>query len=163
MSGQKQQVEVIMGRIDRCEAILAKQSAKYRLFKEQDFPLLGKKTSSAMIMAEFITDYYTCLETLFFRISQFFENNLSPERWHTEVLEKMTLNIPGIREAVLTDRTYHLLIEMMKFRHFRRYYVEMDYDWDKLDYLKKKFEELPHLVDADLQRFRCFLDRLAAE
>jgi hypothetical protein len=153
-------VELLIGQLDRCQMVLERQTQKYQHFLQTDFPVLGKNTSSAMILAEYMTDYYTCLETLFFRISQFFENNLSSDRWHTDLLQKMTLNVPGIREQVLSEKTYSLLVEMMKFRHFRRYYFEMEYDWDKLDYLKKKFEELPEAVNADLERFNVFLERL---
>ena len=155
------QVSTLIGRLDKCNKILLKQENEYALFLKDDFPLLGKKNTTAMIMAEFITDYYTCLETLFLRISQFFENNLSDARWHSDLLEKMTLNICGVRESVISDKTYAILVELMKFRHFRRYYFEMEYDWDKLDYLKKKFEELPKDIRIDLDHFKLFLEKLS--
>lgn len=41
------------------------------------------------------------LSTLFLRISQFFENSLESSRWHTDLLDKMTLHITGIRERVV--------------------------------------------------------------
>jgi len=157
---ESNQVNILIGRLDRCNKILLKQETEYARFLRDDFPLLGKKNTTAMILAEFITDYYTCLETVFLRISQFFENNLSADRWHTDLLEKMTLNICGVREAVISDDVYALLVELMKFRHFRRYYFEMEYDWDKLDYLKKKFETLHKEIRVDLEHFRCFLEKL---
>ncbi len=157
---ESNQVNILIGRLDRCNKILLKQETEYAQFLRDDFPLLGKKNTTAMILAEFITDYYTCLETLFLRISQFFENNLSADRWHTDLLEKMTLNISGVRESVISDDVYALLVELMKFRHFRRYYFEMEYDWDKLDYLKKKFETLHKEICVDLEHFRCFLEKL---
>jgi len=154
------QVNTLIGRLDKCNRILLRQENEYALFLKDDFPLLGKKNTTAMIMAEFMTDYYTCLETLFLRISQFFENNLSDNRWHSDLLEKMTLNIPGIREQVISDETYSILVELMKFRHFRRYYFEMEYDWDKLNYLKNKFESLHKDIRTDLEHFKIFLEKL---
>lgn len=82
-----------------------------------------------MVVAEFMVDYYTCLETCFFRISQLFENHLSPDRWHADLLEKMTLSMPDIRVAVIPEPVAADLNELMKFRHFRRYYFELEYDW----------------------------------
>jgi hypothetical protein len=47
----------------------------------------------AMIVTQALTNYYTCIETLFLRISKFFENNLDKEQWHRSLLEKMTLEM----------------------------------------------------------------------
>lgn len=69
----------------------------------------------------------------------------------------MTLEIEGLREAVLSESVYAILLELMKFRHFRRYYFEFEYDWDKLGYLEKKYQQVKPLVTADLQRFDGFL------
>jgi hypothetical protein len=45
----------------------------------------------------------------------------------------------------------------MRFRHFRRYYFELEYDWDKLDYLQKKFTALRGRIPAELGQFKAFL------
>ena len=42
----------------------------------QDIKQLGKTQATALIIAGLLEKYYTCLETIFFRISQFFENDL---------------------------------------------------------------------------------------
>ena len=94
------------------------------------------------------------------RISQFFENHLSQDRWHADLLEKMTLRIEGTRDAVISDTTAAALSELMKFRHFRRYYFEMVYDWDKLDYLQKVFTRGRNAVPGELTTFQTFLQGL---
>ncbi|MBN1997855.1 hypothetical protein JW935_09910 [candidate division KSB1 bacterium] len=53
----------------------------------------------------------------------------------------MTLEIGGIRRAVITDDLCNLLQELLKFRHFKRYYFQFEYDWDKLDYLQGKIQK----------------------
>ena len=45
----------------------------------------------------------------------------------------------------------------MRFRHFRRYYFELDFDWAKLDYLLGVYGRAMPLVTRDLQRFNAFL------
>ena len=132
-------IEELIGEIRKSRFMLEKINAFYREFKEGDFKVLGKKRSTGIIFAEIITDFYTCLETLFLRISQFFENSLKPDRWHSDLLRKMTIDIEGVRKAVISDQTYPILVELMKFRHFKRYYFEFDYDWDKLEFLEKKY------------------------
>lgn len=115
------------------------------------------------MLAEIITDFYTCLETLFLRISRFFENNLRQDRWHSDLLHKMTLEIGGVRKAVISDSTYPILLEFMKFRHFKRYYFESDYDWDKLEFLEKKYNQIGPLLEKDIRDFEVFLNEISEE
>ena len=63
---------------------------------------LGRTERSALIVTGLLENYYTCLETIFLRVSQFFENNLSPARWHGDLLEKMSIRIGGVRERVVS-------------------------------------------------------------
>ena len=121
---------------------------------------MGRKHASAIVIAELMVDYYTCLETCFLRISQFFENHLSDSRWHADLLEKMTLRIEGTRDAVISDSTAAALSELMKFRHFRRYYFELEYDWDKLDYLQKVYARVRAVIPDELAAFQVFLHAL---
>jgi len=117
-------------------------------------------TDEAMIITQALTNYYTCTETLFLRISKFFENNLDKEQWHRSLLEKMTLEIEDVRPRVICESVYHGLLELLKFRHFSRYYFELDYDWDKLRFLLKKFNDIHIQVRTDICRFNCFLNTL---
>ena len=114
---------------------------------------LGKTPRSALIIAGLLESYYTCLETIFLRISQHFENRLDPARWHNDLLQKMTLEIEGVRVAAVSQAAFPPLFELLKFRHFKRYYFELEYDWDRLDYLVAKLRQAHPLVMADLTRF----------
>ncbi len=124
---------------------------------ENELKILGKTQSSALIFAGILEQYYTCLETVFLRISQYFENDLTPDKWHTELLRKMNLKIEGIRSEVISDKSFKLLLELLRFRHFKRYYFQLEYDWDRLDFLLKKIDQVHPLVLDDLERFRKFL------
>lgn len=148
-------------RIEKTKTLLDRIACEYDVFLRDDLPLLGRKNASAIVVAELMVDYYTCLETCFLRISQFFENHLSTSRWHADLLEKMTLRIEGTREAVVSDASAAALLELMKFRHFRRYYFEMEYDWDKLDYLQKVFGRLRNSIPDELAAFQLFLRDIA--
>ena len=72
----------------------------------------------------------------------------------------MCLQIPDIREAVISDEMFYLLDELRKFSHFKRYYYSMEYDWDKLDYLAKKFDKISRQCPQELDSFVVFLKRL---
>ena len=128
-----------------------------------ELPLVGKTDRSALMVAGLLENYYTCLETIFVRISQFFENNLAPQRWHSELLEKMTIELEGKRIAVVSDENYSRLLELLKFRHFRRYYFELEYDWDRLEFLRKKLQQAHAVVIEDLAKFNRFLKQISGD
>jgi len=47
-----------------------------------------------------------------------------------------------------------------KISHFRRYYYELEYDWDRIDYLLKKLRQAHPRAIADLGHFQDFLRSL---
>ena len=69
---------------------------------------------------------YGVLENSFLRVSKFFENNLPSDCWHKVLVERMALEIPGLRPAVLSEPTDRKrVMELLKFRHrFRNLYGE---------------------------------------
>ena len=118
---------------------------------------LGRTPVSALIVAGLLENYYTCLETIFLRISQHFENRLDPARCHNDLLQKMTLEIEGVRPAAVSEAAFSPLFELLKFRHFKRYYFELQYDWERLDFLVAKLRQVHPLVVRDLERFAAFV------
>lgn len=70
-----------------------------------------------------IHNLYNAFESYFFRIAKFFENNLDQTGWHSSLLERMTLDIEGVRPALVSIDFSIKLIELMRFRHlFRNLY-----------------------------------------
>ena len=53
-----------------------------------------------------------------------------------------------------------MLNEFLKFRHFHRSYAEFDYDWDKIEYLQRKFESLTSLIIKEVTDYQAFLRKL---
>ncbi|MFI5367523.1 MAG: hypothetical protein ACHQ1F_00785 [Spirochaetia bacterium] len=107
-----------------------------------------------IVIAQILENTYTAIETALLRISQGFDNNLSPGRWHADLLDKMILEKKGVRPRVLSDETHRLLTELMRFRHFKRYYLELDYDWEKLRFLLSVLHRCLPLVRTELSAFR---------
>ena len=132
----------------------------YDNFIKNEFLSRQGKTESALIISDLICNYYTCLETIFLRISQFFENDLSPAKWQQRLLEMMALEIEEIRPQVIRNENYATLRELMEFRDFKWNYFELDYDWDKLEFVQKKFEQAVQMVEADLKKFDEFLESI---
>jgi hypothetical protein len=153
-------INQLIGQLEKTLRQLDRMSDYYKEFRK-DFLDDYSKKYDLVILSDIVTDYYTCLETAFMRISKYFENNLEQDRWHKHLLEKMTYEVPGIRNAVLTDKTYQILDEFLRFRHFKRYYYNYDYDRDKMDFLEKKYKESLPLVKSDIKSFIEFLRSLS--
>ena len=151
------EAELLPAQIDRIAGVVEGMAAKLESFLTATLPDIGRSEVSAAYVAQTLENTYTALETLFLR--KHFENALADERWHADLLDKMTLHIAGVRERVIADETLRLLHELRRFRHFKRYYYEMDYDWARLDYLCDVYRRVMPLVRRDLDRFRGFLQR----
>ena len=122
-----------------------------------------QSTENAIILSDVCVSFYTCLETAFLRISQFFENALDSSRWHEQLLRAMTLTIPSVRERVISYASYTALSELRRFRHFKRYYFAFDYDWERLELVRAKYLACRAPVRAELAAYSAYLRRLAEE
>ena len=122
-----------------------------------------QSTENAIIVSDVFVSFYTCLETAFLRISQLFENALDGSRWHEQLLRAMTRTIPSVRERVISDTSYAALSELRRFRHFKRYYFEFNYDWDRLELVRSKYLACRTPVRAELAAYSAYLQQLAEE
>lgn len=52
------------------------------------------------------------------------------------------------------------LLELMRFRHFRRYYFGTDFDWERLDQLLTRVTRVHEPLGADFAAFVRFLEEL---
>ena len=95
---------------------------------------------------------YGLLENYFLRISKFFENSLPSDTWHRTLVDRMALNIPGVRPALIADDDLKKrILELLRFRHrFRNLYGE-DLAPDKTaavqSTLARVVETLPNVHD----------------
>jgi len=144
-----------MKEIEKNLAMTQKIFDYYSSYAQQS--VVSTQTERSIIIGDLIVKYYTCLETTFLRISSFFENNLNSEKWHQDLLNKMTLQMDGIRNAVISENSYSILLELLKFRHFQRYFFDINYDPDKISFLEKKLNQIHPMIIDDLQGFIQYL------
>lgn len=160
MSESDVAIRVLDGEIDKAVSVLQRISSKLAAFEHEHLAREEATQEQAMIVAHYLSNYVTCCETVFLRVSRHFENNLPGECWHQALLEKMALDIPGIRPALIDDALRADLLELLKFRHFTRYYFELDYDWEKLRFLLGKFHEIRSRLPSSLQQFQVNLRQI---
>lgn len=78
---------------------------------------------ATMAIAYLLHNLYTAMEGYFYRIVKHFENSLDESSWHRELLDRMKIDVPGIRPAVITAAMVEPLDELRRFRHlFRNLY-----------------------------------------
>ncbi|TVR65845.1 MAG: hypothetical protein EA427_17290 [Spirochaetaceae bacterium] len=152
----------LAGEIDSQLVILDELHAFLMEIVTDDVPTQGKTKRTGLIVAGILENYYTAAETILFRIAQEFGNEVDPKRWHSDLLERTSTAVPEVRPAVLRGATRNALDELRRFRHFKRYYYRVEYDWDKLDFLIKKENDGHALLRMDLIEFRSFLMELEA-
>jgi len=151
------ELELLIAELQKNLTVLERVRTFIGETERKELATAGKTPATAFMMAGMIENYYTCLETLFLRISQYFENHLEEHRWHQALLDRMTLHIPGVRERVISDKTRQALGELLKFRYFKRYYFELEYDWDRIDYLLVKIKDVHPKASEEIAAFIVFL------
>jgi hypothetical protein len=162
MSG-KDRIRLLQGEIARTLRAMGEAEANHRRFREDFPPVPTERNYDLVILADIITDYYTCVETALVRIAKAFENDLEERRWHASLLERMNVDVPRVRPRFVTDETHRHLHELMRFHHFRRYYFDRKYDRDRMTLLERSFQLSMPLVRADLDRFTEILEKLSEQ
>ena len=82
------------------------------------------------------------LENYFLRISKFFENNLEQTFWHKDLVNKMTIEIDGVRPKLFDRNLAFKINELRAFRHIFRYIYQSELDIDKLQNLNAKIPKI---------------------
>jgi hypothetical protein len=153
----------LQGEIDRYRSVSEKLIDAVRRLMTVDLELVGRTTTTALAAAGLIENSYTAIETVLMRISQNFGNNLRPDRWHADLIRRMTTAVPDLRPQVLSDATASNLDELMRFRHFKRYYYNLEFDWKRLQYLIDLVQRLTPIVCNEFDVFSRFLSVLIRE
>jgi hypothetical protein len=155
------QLLLLVGEIKESLVVIDHINELYTSYSQVFMATDKRDIRDAVLLADILCNTYTCIETILFRISRVFENHLDPNQWHKELLRKMHIDIPNIRKAVLSRDSYQLLDELRRFRHFKRYYYDFDYDWSRLDYLRLIYEKLLLLIKNELYNYTDFLLKCA--
>jgi len=150
-------------------ALIAELEDDFNIIQEwiEKNRLVNKKISS-IIPDEFdwaslgytLHNLYNAFENYFLRIAKFFENSLDTERWHKELLRRMSIQIDAIRPAVISKTLFFLLDELRGFRHVFRYIYQNHLDIEKMQLVNKKVPEIEQLFQKEHIDFINYLSDL---
>jgi hypothetical protein len=105
-------------------------------------------------------NFYNGCENIFRAVSEYYENNLNSPRYHRDLLERMTLDIPKIRPRLISDRLFVDLDDFLAFRHKFRHLYSFEIEWEKEKQVLDKYNSTHKKMLRELQQFLELLDRL---
>ncbi|MFW5729145.1 MAG: antitoxin [bacterium] len=104
---------------------------------------------------------YNAFEAYFLRVAKFFENAVDDETWHMSLLDRMTLDIPETRPALLDRGTASSLHELLRFRHVFRNLYQQQLIPERVRWVNETAATLLDAFEPRHRRFDEFLDDLA--
>jgi len=99
-------------------------------------------------------DFYNCCERVFKKISVNINGGFNEgERWHKELLYRMTIPIKGIRPRVVSEELAAELDDYLSFRHTFRSIYGFELKGERLDRLVEKFGRISKMFVKEIRGF----------
>ncbi|MCB8942901.1 MAG: hypothetical protein H6658_03890 [Ardenticatenaceae bacterium] len=131
------------------------------IFARLEQVTLSDDEETLIVIAYRLHSLYMAFENIFQQIATTFENNLGEKSgWHSQLLQRMKLDLTPIRPAVIDDTTYVALDELRRFRHLFRTNYNIDFDRERLQLVLKRAWQLHPLYEAQIGQFLNFLKSL---
>ena len=106
---------------------------------------------------------YSGLERIFELVAEVIDDNKpGGENWHLALLKQMSMEIPKVRPAVISETSFHELNEYRGFRHVVRNVYTLRFDPQKINRLVDKTPEMFNRVRAEILAFSDFLEESSA-
>jgi hypothetical protein len=104
--------------------------------------------------------FYSGLERIFVLIAEVVDNYVPRgENWHQKLLQQMSLEVAGVRPAVISEGVYNRLNEYRGFRHVVRNIYTYRFDSIKIAKLVEAAPELFQEVKAEILAFVSFIEQ----
>jgi len=111
-------------------------------------------------MATFLHNFYSGIENIMKRIASTLDDNIpSGTSWHTDLLNRMSIEIAGIRKNVFSEDTVNELIDYLSFRHMFVHSYGFELKWTKMHQLVESIRKVFEKVKQDIEKFLQHLDQ----
>lgn len=102
--------------------------------------------------------WYTALESALERVVRTLDGDVPRgERWHRDLLSQVTVEVQGVRPAVLPRALLPELLELLGFRHFFRHAYCVAFEPDKLGAELERLRRIGPEVDRALDALDAYL------
>ncbi len=110
------------------------------------------------ILGSQLHDFYTGLERIFHRIAVNIDEDVPKgQNWHSDLLDRMALDIPKIRPKVISPNLRERLHEYLRFCHLFRNIYGPKLKWDKLVILGNDVGEIFKRFKEETEKFLQFI------
>jgi len=97
---------------------------------------------------------YTGIERIFEVIAKKIDQRFpTGDKWHRDLLEQMSVDIPKVRKAVITEETRLILDELRRFRHLVRSAYSCQLDEEKVLIIPHEIVNSYQTIINDIQLF----------
>lgn len=131
----------------RLAAEIASELESLALLEEQSAEApQGDDTFSLRARGSILHDFYSGIERVFVRIAEELNGGVPHgEQWHRQLVKDMSLEIPGVRPAVIDEELARSLGDFRRFRHVFRNVYGFALEDERMRPLE---ERLPAVLDA---------------
>jgi len=137
----------LQGQMNVIERIHLKLLDRVSHFNADNEPLLES-------IAYQIHNLYCGAEDLLKVVAHYFENNIdNHSQWHSLLLQRMLIEVPGIRPALLSSHSYGILNSLRGFRHFFRHAYGSSIESEQLQINLNKALALKQYLEDDIHQF----------
>ncbi len=122
---------------------------------------LETKQDTLIVIAYHLHNLYNAFENIFKNIAITFENSVdSSAGWHSQLLERMQLDLLPLRPAVIDQTAVPALDELRRFRHVFRHAYLLRLEARRLQLVWESAINLRMWYTPQLEKFIQFLDNL---
>ena len=115
----------------------------------------GADTFALRARGSMLHDFYSGIERVFVRIAEELNGGVPQgEQWHRQLITDMSLEIPGVRPAVIDAALAEELADYLRFRHVFRNVYGSSLQAERMRPLEAR---LPRVLAAFLTQVRTFL------
>ncbi|MDA8122932.1 MAG: hypothetical protein M0Z38_10245 [Deltaproteobacteria bacterium] len=151
----KAELDADMKILEALEGKYNKAKAKLKRIEPDELDFAG--------LAYTIVNTYSLMENYFLCVAKGFENAIERDRWHKDLVKRMSLEIEGVRPALLETRDVPLIDELRAFRHVFRNIYQGELDTGKLNLVDSRMPDALRAFKSAHRRFGVALDRLIRE
>lgn len=128
--------------------------------RQDEFLKSGAEDVLSDSLATCLHSFYTGLEQVFEAVVRKIDGvrSVGPE-WHRELLIAVSVEKPGIRPPVISERSYGYLENYRAFRHLFRHLYTHRIEPKRVFELIKNMETAWKLIRKDLDKFLDFLEK----